>query len=183
MKSVGLLDIMIKLVNTRHAVVCRVDGVADIPAQVNRTQAADPRDKIYSFLSKQSEPLYLDISPKILHVSHKRAHRSNLDISLKHLPCLARKLSAPRRPILVPGETAINDNMAVYKTYEQSKNPLCQQRARATWLSHKTEIPEMTCLCLLRQLQHQQWCVGATSSKKVWLGVVGNFTDASTQHL
>lgn len=49
-KRIGLLDIMVKLINTKHRMVDRTDGIADIAAQLSRTQAADPRDKIYSFL-------------------------------------------------------------------------------------------------------------------------------------
>jgi hypothetical protein len=41
---------MVKLINTKHRMVDRTDGVADIAAQLSRTQAADPRDKICSFL-------------------------------------------------------------------------------------------------------------------------------------
>lgn len=50
-RSVGLLDIMTKLVKTRHTMIRRTDGVADIAAQLNRAEAADVRDKIYSILS------------------------------------------------------------------------------------------------------------------------------------
>ena len=49
-KRIGLLDIMAKLINTKPRMVDRTDSVADIAAQLSRTQAADPRDKIYSFL-------------------------------------------------------------------------------------------------------------------------------------
>jgi hypothetical protein len=50
-KDVGLLYIMSKLIDSRRIMTRRTHGVANVAAQLNRTQAADPRDKIYSILS------------------------------------------------------------------------------------------------------------------------------------
>jgi hypothetical protein len=50
-KDVGLLYIMSKLIDSRRTMAHQTHGVADVAAQLNRAQAADPRDKIYSILS------------------------------------------------------------------------------------------------------------------------------------
>jgi hypothetical protein len=50
-KDVGLLYVMSKLIDSRRTMIRRSHGVADVAAQLNRTRAADPRDKIYSILS------------------------------------------------------------------------------------------------------------------------------------
>jgi hypothetical protein len=49
-KDVGLLYIMI-VMKSQRVMIRRTHGVADVAAQLSRTQAADPRDKIYSILS------------------------------------------------------------------------------------------------------------------------------------